>query len=322
MAFSTKLNLSNEKFEQQSGSTFNFEGDNVFGGDVRYDYIPSLSADTQVVHKKYVDDLVQSFSGESVIYNGASPSTIVVGGIAAGTQLTGRTANDILEEMLVVYLQPAFSSFSVSGQATTVEAGTELSGSKTFTWATSNSGNVQANSIVIRDMSASTDLATGLANDGSQLVAIATKTLTNAGDTQQWRAQGTNTQAGAFNSSNFTVTARYYRFYGAAAARPTDSATVRALPDSAFQSSNGMTFTLNTGAVETKFYVALPPGRTISSVVDLDALNAVITGNYVLVGTVTVNDNGGAGTARSYNLYEMTLGAAYSENHRHSITTA
>lgn len=320
MAFSTKLNLSNQKFEQTTGSTLNLDGKTVVGGDIRYENIPNLSGDTQLVHKKYVDDLV--FSGDSIIYNGATPTTIEVGGITAGTQLTGRTANDILEQMLVVYLNPAFSSFNVSSQPTTVEAGTELSGNRTFTWGTSNSGNVKANSIAIRDVTANVLLGSNLANDGSENLAITTITLADAGNTQVWRVEGQNTKDESFQSSNVTVTARYYRFFGPVASRPTNSAEVRALPSSAFQTSNAQTFTLNTGNVETRFIVALPPGRTIASVTDLDALNAVITANYVLVGTVNVNDNGGSGTARSYNLYEMTLGAPYSENHRHQIVTA
>ena len=35
------------------------------------------------------------------------------------------------------YIQPVFSFFSVAGQATTVEAGTTITGAKNFTWAMS-----------------------------------------------------------------------------------------------------------------------------------------------------------------------------------------
>lgn len=258
----------------------------------------------------------------STIYDGATPATVTVGGITSGTQLTGKTVIEILEEMLVVYLEPTFSAFSVSGQNTTVEAGIQLSGNKTFTWTTTNSSNVQPNSIVIRDVTSGTTIATGLADDGSQSVTINTRTLVNAGDTQSWRAEGTNTNAGSFNSSNFTVTARYYRFYGPSSTNPANSAQVRALPNSSFQTANSQTFTFETGTEETSIYILLPPGRTISSVIDIDALNANITSSYVLVGTVSVNDGGGSGTARIYNKYVLTLGEPYSESHTHSVTTA
>ncbi len=69
--------------------------------------------------------------------------------------------------------------------------------------------------------------------------------------------------------------------------------------------------------------VALPQGRTIASVFDIDAANANITASYVLTGTIAVSDNGGSGpTTWNYNIYELNLGEPYSSSHAHSITTA
>jgi hypothetical protein len=134
--------------------------------------------------------------------------------------------------------------------------------------------------------------------------------------------QGTNTNLVGFNSANRTVTSRYFRFFGASATTPVTSADVRGLPASQFQTSNSNVFNLATGAVLTKFVVALPPSRTISNVIDIDALSADITSQYVFQGTITVNDDGGSGTARTYNLYEMNVGAPYASSHNHQITTA
>lgn len=128
--------------------------------------------------------------------------------------------------------------------------------------------------------------------------------------------------AGATASKSVTLVGRYLRFYGPTASTPTNSAEVRALGSSDLQTANANTFTLNTGTSLTKFAVALPPSRTIASVIDLDALSANITSSFVLVGTVQVNDGGGIGTARTYNLYEMNNGQAYSTSHRLQITTA
>lgn len=254
-------------------------------------------------------------------YTGSTPSTVTVGGLSAGAILTGRTITDILQEMLVVYQAPAFTAApTVTPQALTVEVGTTLSGSRTFTWSTTNSGNIQPNSIDIYDVTDASYLATGLTNDGSESVTITTIQLNANGDTQVWRMEGTNTNAVGFNSANRTVTSRFLRFYGATATSPTNSAQVRALPDDAFQTANSNTFTLNTGFSLTKFVVALPPSRTISNVIDLDALSADITSQYVLTGTINVLDAGG--TNRLYNIYEMNIGAPYASNHRHEITTA
>lgn len=151
--------------------------------------------------------------GGSSIYTGATPSTVIVGGINPGYQLTGKTSNQILEQMLVVYQIPAFIALSITGQASPIEVGIGLSGIKTFTWSTSNSANVQPNSIAIRNVNTNTLIASGLANDGSEAVSIGTITNTSP-ISQSWRGEGTNTHAGSFQSSNFTVTSLYPYFYG------------------------------------------------------------------------------------------------------------
>jgi len=232
---------------------------------------------------------------------------------------TGLTAIQAILDAAIDYINPVFNSFSVSGQSTTIEVGTTLSGSRTFTWSiTQNSGTVPT--IDIYDITAASTLLAGTANDGSQSQTITTIQLNSNGATQQWRGIGNNTNPpGTFNSSIFTVTSRFYRFYGPTSSTPANSAQVRALPTSAFHTGAG-TFTLNTGNTETKFVVALPPGVTISSVIDIDALNANITSEYVLLGTINVLDAGS--TNRSYNLYEMNIGAPYSSNHQHSITVS
>ena len=82
-------------------------------------------------------------------------------------------------------------------------------------------------------------------------------------------------------------------------------------------------FNLQTGTVERIFTAALPASLTITQVLDLDALNANITANYILS---NFNVNNAAGTATSYNVYTMTNAIPYSAggtpagNHRHQIT--
>lgn len=255
------------------------------------------------------------------LYTGLTPSTITLGGLTAGAILTGRSYTDILQEMLVVYQLPAFGGApTIGAQPTTVEVGTTLSGSTTFTWSTTNSGNVSGNSIAIYDVNGTVYLETGLANDGTQATTINTIILNSNGALQQWRMEGTNTNSGLFTSPNRTVTARYNRYFGATVSSPIDSTTVKALPSNAFQTSNSNVFSFSTGSVLTKFVVALPPSRTISNVIDLDALSADITSQYVSTGTINVLDAGG--TNRLYNIYEMNIGSPYASSHNHQIQTA
>lgn len=231
----------------------------------------------------------------------------------------GKTAVEVILDVAIEYVASVFASFSISGQVTTVEVGTTLSGSKTFVWSiTLNSGSVPT--ITIYDVTAASNLLTDTTNDGTEAVTITTIQLNSEGAIQRWRGIGTDvtpTPDVIFYSSYFTVTGRYYRFFGPSATSPTDSASVRALSSSTFQTGTDV-FNLNTGSTLTKFVVALPPGVTISSVIDLDALNADITSEYVAQSSINVLDAGG--TNRAYNMYEMNVGAPYSSSHRHQIT--
>lgn len=262
---------------------------------------------------------VLSGGGGSSTYAGASPTTVTVGGLASGSAISGNTYDAIIQSIVAPYVNPAFSSFSISGQATTVEVGTTLSGSKTFTWGiTLNSGAVSL--IDLYDNTSVATLLSNTANDGTQAQTITTIQLNTNGATQSWKGilHDTNVVQD-INSSNFIVTSRFYRFFGATSSSPANSAAVRALPSSTFH-TGATTFTLATGNTLIKFVVALPPGVTISTVIDTDALGADITSQYVLTGTVNVTDAGG--TSRAYNIYEMNIGAAYGTSHNHSITTA
>jgi hypothetical protein len=117
-------------------------------------------------------------------------------------------------------------------------------------------------------------------------------------------------------SSSQTVSFLNLIFYGPASSVPSDSSSVRSLGTRVFTDASNP-FTLSTGSTERNFSVALPPGKTITQVIDLDALNANITSNYVS-GTISVEDGGGNGT--NYNVYTMTNAIPYDSNHRHQVT--
>lgn len=111
-------------------------------------------------------------------------------------------------------------------------------------------------------------------------------------------------------------------FYGPSSTAPITSTAVRALSGKLL-TTGANPFNLETGSVERIFTVAMPASLSITQVLDLDALSANITANYVL-STFSVNDFGGTGT--SYHVYTMTNAVPYSTggtppgNHRHQIT--
>jgi hypothetical protein len=126
----------------------------------------------------------------------------------------------------------------------------------------------------------------------------------------------------ATTGSSSTITFQYGMFYGPSASAPVNSANVRALGTKTLVSAGGTTI-LDTGNTQVNFTMALPTtvaaSDTISSVTDLDALNADITSSYVLS---TFNVNDGGGTAVSYKVYTMTIASPYASSHRHSIVRA
>lgn len=117
--------------------------------------------------------------------------------------------------------------------------------------------------------------------------------------------------AGALNATT-SFTANYKRFFG-----PSDGNTApRSLPSNAFDNAP-TTFNLVTGTTHRMFDLYIPNNRILTEVLDLDALNANITANYVLQGTVQVADAGG--DMVTYKHYRMTNDIPYGESHRHQI---
>ena len=255
---------------------------------------------------------VQDSAG--AVYAGATPSNTAVGGIPVGFNPTGLTSLQLLEKAMVRYVNPEFTSFGVSGQANTVEVGTTMSGSKTFIWAV-NAGSGTVPTVDVIDNTTGTTLLAGTPNDGTEVITINTIQLNTNGATQSWKLRGNNTSpVGTFNSGDFNVIGRFILFFGKTTSTPTTSAQVRVLPQTQFY-TGGAVIQLNTGT-DLKFGVAVPPGSTVVSAIDLDASNANVT--YTFVGNISVADAGG--TARLYPYFEANLAAAYSSNHRHNIS--
>lgn len=236
----------------------------------------------------------------------------------------GKTAQQVITDIALEYVNPVFTSFSVS-QPSTVEVGTTLSGIKTFTWGiTVNSGNIPT--VDLFDNTAGVTLLAGTPNDGTEPQTIATIQLNGDGSIQSWKAIGNNTlPVGTINSSNFVVTSRYVRWWAPVAAYPVNAgdgvanrAYALALPNSAFKTPGSNTFLLQTGVVQNRFIVLLPPGVTIVSVIDLTNANTNITPSFIL-SPITINDAGG--TARSYNMYQYTNAIPYTVSANLSITT-
>lgn len=94
MAFNTKINIDDGHVIQESGTTL------TLSGNTKYGQHPIFTEDTQLVDKKYVDDNIISGTTSANTYNLLSPAAIEVGGINVGYELTGKTTNCIIQDML------------------------------------------------------------------------------------------------------------------------------------------------------------------------------------------------------------------------------
>lgn len=231
----------------------------------------------------------QGTGGGGAVYTGISPSNVTVGGIPAGTDLTGKTFTEIIQQLTVSYLSPAFSSFLISGQTTLVEVGTTLSGTKTFTWGTTNSANVSANNIVITDVTGGSTLLIGGANDGSEVLPIGTVVFNSA--PYIYRIQGTNTNSANF-TRDFTIATTYPYFFGKVASGGAAAGANRPVINQALIDSGVKVIGVSTGTVTVNFnstaddyiWFAIPASSTSKSTWYVSALNNGAIGGAISAG--------------------------------------
>lgn len=227
----------------------------------------------------------------------------------------GKTAEEVFGLIAQEYLVPTISSFSISGQATSVESGTSFpAGLKPFAWASTNTSNIVSGTLAVTDVTLGTTLATNLANDGAENINVPLYQL-NGNVSKTFRLTA-NQLIGGPITRDFTINSYYRIFFGPTVSVPTNSAEARALPSSQLTNA-GNTFILNTGTINSHFCFAIPSSKNLTIVTDLDAANATLTSAYTLT-NITVNDTGG--TPISYKLYSLTIVGTYSSNHRHQIT--
>lgn len=237
-------------------------------------------------------------------YVGPSPSTVAVGGIPSGYVLTGKTYDQLFAQMLVVYQSPAFSAFSVNFSSNPLEVGQTIQTTRTFTWSTTNSSNVSTNSISIIDVNnGNTVLASGLANDGTELVTIGT-VVNTVPISQQYKIQATNTNSILFNTT-YTLTSKYPCFYGKTASggagagvnRPTaNQALIASGTKMALSTNESGTITINFNSTSDDYiWFAVPYTGTTKNTWFVTSLNngsiggAVSSGGNLFPSPNTVN---------------------------------
>lgn len=208
---------------------------------------------------------------------------------------------------------------------TSTEVGTTLSNILFTASLTQNDGGAATNFRILKD---GTDVLNDVSDNDVEQTFTLSKTPIIFKSIIDY-AQGTNTktdnfgdtvsnpiEAGSDESGNLFYLGYYPVFYGSTAEKYITSSEIRNNLTKRLENS-GNTFILNTGTINIRYQLWLPTGKTLDSVIDLDALNAVITSAYVSE-SITVNDVGG--NPINGKLYTMQQDVPYSSNHRHQIT--
>lgn len=175
---------------------------------------PTQSQFSDLIDSAYnqVDDPDLGGGQDSVTYTNTTPTPTTQGGIVAGSVFTDKTMKQMWDLFLYPYQLPAFTSFTIAGQTVPLEVGDSILANRTFTWSATNSANIATNSLTIRDVTESSDLITGMANTGSQYVAMSSILKTTA-TSNVFRIIGVNTNGGSF-SLDYSVPWYWRIFYG------------------------------------------------------------------------------------------------------------
>ena len=237
---------------------------------------------------KFQSDIVVSLSSGKTLGKYTTGQTI---------PSAGKTFEQVMNDIAIEYLLPSITSFSISSQSTTVESGAVISGTKSFTFNVSQPSNVNSNSLIIYQQGS--PLVSYVPVTSPSTWGIGTINTSGNGTSYSFYATAVNTQSTVFTSNTYTITSRYYQFYGNVTNIPTNSAEVRSFYSNLnFANINSwVTPTITT----TKFSLSIPATKSLTSVITANFEN--ITSSFVL-STFNVNDAGG--NAISYRTYAYT----------------
>lgn len=263
----------------------------------------NTTAKTDIVSA--INEIVAQVQAGAGTYTNAIAVPTTIGGITAGSTFNAKSWQQMFDSLLYPYQVPAFSAFSFTGASTPLEVGASIAANRTFTWTSTNSANINVNSINI-EYPVGNPIATGLANDGTETVTHSAVQLSAPG-TATFRVRGVNTQAGAF-TRDLTIEWRWLKFSGnSALAGPLSAAQIQALGTSSLATDDAGNYVFGAAAGTYK-YIACPVSwGTLTTFKDQSTnLDVPMQAAY----TVSVTNANGQTT--NYNVYRTTnqLGGA------------
>jgi len=179
-------------------------------------------------------------------YSGQSPTTITVGGLPSGSDITDLPISDLLEAILVPYIAPTFSSFAIQ-QSTPVEVGTTLSSSQSFSFAFTEISNIQANTLEILDVTGGNIVLGTFALSPSPVTTSIGSIQFNSPNSYSWRGRATNTQSNTFLSSLTTVNWYWRIYYGTNILPILAEADIEGLASNLLTNTENRTYSFSSG---------------------------------------------------------------------------
>ena len=213
--------------------------------DNKIDLVPSTSVENAygIADGTVVGGVTEGGSGGDDEYIRESGIPSKVGGASAGTTFDGTVA-EALDKILYPFVKPTFSTFTLSGQLTSLEVGESIQGGdRTFNWGTNKSENVEPNTI--RITSGGATILDGAANDGFETFDIGSNITKTSNSTHFFYIYGTDTQGDSFNRI-YAVYWKWRFYYGSSPLETIDGSEVKSLGNDFLYTTRS--FTYNTPA--------------------------------------------------------------------------
>jgi len=263
------------------------------------------TADGIVTLKTYDgNDITFEGGGGGTTYTNSTPTTATLGGIAAGSTFSAQTMTQMWDALLYPYQTPAFTSFSRTNLNSPYDLGEAIPiGSQTFSWSTSNSSNISANTITIQQLYPSTStLLSGGGNDGSEVINLTVDISSTTPTTiSMYRITATNTQGSTFNTT-ISNSWRYRWYYGKSASSSVTNAQITGFTSALVSSVTNAYITFGATGSPQYGYLIIPTGLGQPS--DLRNSTSGCFGSnipYSLLGTTSFAN--GYGVTTTYNIY-------------------
>ena len=253
--------------------------------------------------------------GGSSIYNGASPTTVTVGGLASGTNILGLTYDQIFQAMLVPYISPAFSSLT-SNLFSTYEVGANLtSGLSNVSYAVSTPSNIKTQPPFVGIPSSNIVGITFPINpfqlmaSGTFVVNILANTTSNIPTSFTISCQGTNSNNATFTISN-SLSFSFRNYWGFNASASLTGVDILALQSSQLKSGFSGSYTMPSNATPRYLYFVFDNSFGYPTTI-FDSTNGFnATADFTDLGTVVApNQFGVSQTWRIIRSLNQTSGA-------------